>query len=756
LLAAAALARAPRARLARPGLAVAMVAALAPVGAAATVLLAWGAGSQGVTLVLVPWSASAFPTSVSLVAVPLTAGMLALVAGLGALAAARAWQLGDAEHAAAPLMVAAGACLFVLGAANPLGLVLGWVVLDVVLFVFTGRSRAGLIAGQVGLLMAVAAAITVPWPPAAALGPGPEGLPFAGLTAAGRFWLLSAGAVRMGLYPLWWAVPPGDRDRPYTALGTRLAPMVAGGTIVLLVAGLTPLGEGLTAPALMPTLVSISGAAALSWLASSRSESLDWQSAAQGALLVMAAMIGGPVGQAVGVLLLADLAITRAGLLLCAGHQSTRPTRAALWVLAAAAAALPPGLAFAGRWLLYRELLFAGLGGAVLAIVVATTLTTSALWDGLRLRAPAPRDGRGLAATVAALAAVHVLLGPALPWLGGVLAAMAGTTLPSPLAELWFGLGNRATLANTVVLSVAVLVPALAAALMGRNPRALGDARRRGARRALRLGGLATVIGAALVRAGAALHLTSGLLESRRAMAWTVAAAAITGAAMVVSPLDPTRAPPPATVLGGAVFVVAAVIGAVMVLGRAPGLTLGALAAGHAYAAIVLWLVAVPIPVAAMALVGGLLATAILAIGVLQAPIDRRLPGAALRLARAGAPVAGEGRGLPAVALAVGLLVSYGMQSAALPEAMPAAVVRPAFALATAGVLAAVFARSPLRLAAGVLMALTGFQIAYARLDPGLLVTAGLAVFQLLFAVVASYYVGTPDEDPLDQEDPSA
>jgi hypothetical protein len=46
-------------------------------------------------------------------------------------------------------------------------------------------------------------------------------------------------------------------------------------------------------------------------------------------------------------------------------------------------------------------------------------------------------------------------------------------------------------------------------------------------------------------------------------------------------------------------------------------------------------------------------------------------------------------------------------------------------------------------------MALTAFEIAYARLDPGLVITGGLGAFQLTFAVVASYFLGLGlDEGP--------
>jgi hypothetical protein len=83
-----------------------------------------------------------------------------------------------------------------------------------------------------------------------------------------------------------------------------------------------------------------------------------------------------------------------------------------------------------------------------------------------------------------------------------------------------------------------------------------------------------------------------------------------------------------------------------------------------------------------------------------------------------------------------------GIHSVSLPVALPVGILRPALVLAVGGVLTAATARSPLRLACGVLLALTGFEMAYAHVDPGVLITAGLATFQLLLAVVAAYVVG--------------
>jgi hypothetical protein len=76
--------------------------------------------------------------------------------------------------------------------------------------------------------------------------------------------------------------------------------------------------------------------------------------------------------------------------------------------------------------------------------------------------------------------------------------------------------------------------------------------------------------------------------------------------------------------------------------------------------------------------------------------------------------------------------------------------------LCAGGVLTAVFAGSSLRLAIGVLAALAGFELIYARIDPGLLITGGLAVFQMTFALVASLFLGPapPESAPAGSEPP--
>lgn len=733
----------------RTGAATVTASLTAAIGALAVLVLAFQSAPAEMVLVLSPWGFTSFAESIALSATPLTGAALLLVTALATLVSVRAAVAADPRPGAAPLVVAAASALFVLGAAKPLGLVFAWLVLDVALFLFAGTGRHGLLSGQLGLMMAVGAVATLPWEPAG----GGSGV-FEGLRQGGRFLLVSAGAVRMGLFPIWWAVPPTDRDREWLSLGIRLAPIVAGGYLVLLLAAMAPLGSGLTGPALLPVVLSVLGAAALSWLAAQRTESHDWQTAAQATLLLMAAVVGGNIGQAIGLIVLVDLVLVRSAIVLVGGRGSRRAGRIVVWALALAAAGVPPTLGFAGRWLLYRELLFSGLGVVVLAIVAATIVTTTALWDSMRLRGSIGQLPRTALVAAGVLAASDWILGIALPYLEPVIVPVVGTSLPRPLSEIVSGLSSPPALANTVVLLAAVLSPAAVALVVRRTPRAFGDARRRGLRRAFRLTRASAELAGGFIRAGAMVHRVTGLLESRRAMAWTVMAAAITASALVVSggAQESTAAAPAVTAVGLFVFAVAGVVGVATVLARRPGFSLAAVLVAYLLSGAVLWLSAVPWQIVLIKLFAGALAIAILAIGVLQAPLDRPLAGARSLIGAAGVPESGEDRILPALSLAIGLLIALGTGTVGPVASVPPEILRPAFALAAAGVVAAVFAPSSLRLAVGVLVALVGFELAYAWLDPGLVVTGALAAFQLLFAVVASYYVGMSLESATDAE----
>jgi hypothetical protein len=205
------------------------------------------------------------------------------------------------------------------------------------------------------------------------------------------------------------------------------------------------------------------------------------------------------------------------------------------------------------------------------------------------------------------------------------------------------------------------------------------------------------------------------------------------------------------TPLAFAFFLVAAVSAVVIVMASSPLPTLAALAVAYVLSGSLIVLAGsnaggVVLIVALIKVRGGAIVLAILAISVPRADGDGRLPSAASRLRQlSDVPLEGAARLLAMLALAVALLLAYGVPAPNSPEALaaalPAALLRPAMTLVAGGLLCVLFARSPLRLAAGVLLALVGFELIYARLDPGLVVTGGLAVFQLLFAIVASHFV---------------
>jgi hypothetical protein len=191
---------------------------------------------------------------------------------------------------------------------------------------------------------------------------------------------------------------------------------------------------------------------------------------------------------------------------------------------------------------------------------------------------------------------------------------------------------------------------------------------------------------------------------------------------------------------------------------------LGALGAGYfltaAFLALLIGLestdgaTGAPAIVAAIKLMAGALVVGVLAIS-LQVPLDRHLSETAHRLRALGPENSTPTRRvMPTISLAIAVVISYGIHVVHLPQdILPDALLQSALILSAGGVLTLVFAVSSLHLACGVLMALVGFEMVYARLDPGLLVTGGLAAVQLMFAIVASHFVGSAGSTALTIEE---
>jgi hypothetical protein len=669
----------------------------------------------------------------------LAAFCLFLVCGIAALSSLRLLDgFSDPMDLAGPLAVAAATALFVTATRVPLGLVLAWLLLDLALAIAAGGGSRALLTGQAGLLCVLMGVLALP---AGALTLDQD---LATADAARlQLWLLLAAAVRMGMYPLWWAIPRTAERTPWTGALVRLAPMVAGAGLFLRATQGSRPGESLLPGTLLPLAIVMLLGAMLAWLARDAVEVLDWRFVTQGALILLAIRPPGPVYQSIGLVLLVNLVLCGLILYGTADVPRTRNVQIVRRVADAALIGVPLTLGFQGRWLLYRELV-EPVPWVLLLIVIATALASRPRALGGRPLLPALGDHR-LAIGVAGLAAgLVLLLGIRPDLLAPILVSITVTESPRAVLDLKATLLAPETMVRGLWLLAAILAPLLAGVLLRRVPTPRDPAilsQRLSARRALRMTGVMDAFASMVLRSGEAVQVASGLVEGRRARVWTLLAVVV----VAVVALDPPAVdgtPTALTLAGLTALLAAAAIGAVLLLAGAPRMTVGSLAAGYFLVAAVQgagghWAVAI------MTLVAGAVIVAILAVAVVQAPIDRYVARAASRLRSVRVGKVEEGnRPMLGLALAAAVLIAMGIQSVSFPLLVPDSVLRPALILTAGGVLAAVTARSALRLVTGVLLALAGFQLAYSFLDPGMLIAAGLAVFQLLFAVLVSYYLG--------------
>lgn len=740
-------------------------AALAAVAAAVLLWAVANAEGNSLRLVLSPWATSAFQSSPAL-DVDLLAGVMILLLALLALFAL--WSHGSIApaDAIAVLSVAAAAATFAAAARSPLGLVFGWLVLDLALAIGLQGGRLTLIAGMAGLLAAVFGLASLP-PGTGVLSP----LAVTGASATARAWLVAAGLIRAGMYPLWWAVPLSRPYRLWASPITRLAPALAGIHLIMIVTDLTRSGQGLNTVSLLPPLVAVLAGAILAWLSDDRAAAMDWQTMHHAALVILAASLGGRLGVYLALVLLVDLVLTRAVLYVAIDSLELKACRIAGWLAAAGAAGMPPTIGFAGRWLVYRELLDYQLFGVLSVTLAAVVLATSALFVTLRNPGvPSSFSGR-TAGTLVVMAITPVLLGVGYGALRVPLLSLTHGFEPStPWGDIASTLANPITARRGALLLASILIPPIVGAVMAvrrRHPSApeLSQARRRWVE-FLQLQRLAGVLARAAVHLGTLPQRSSRREGGRQTMAWTLLVVVALATAVLSGSAPPgttAQAPAPFALL---ILLAAGVVGAGVLLSRVPAAMLIALAGGYALSAALLGLLigadsaggavaASPI-VAAIKLIAGLLAVAVLTISALQTPAIGRPDRAAqrLRLFRPTDPSPSTSRLVPALALVTVLVVIYGVHATRLPPvALPDAVLQPALALVAGGVLAVIFGASALQLACGVLLALAGFELVYARLDPGLLVTGSLAAFQLLFALVASHFVGVTDSIGSDREE---
>ncbi len=743
------------------------VAALLAVASAAAlgIALVLGGGESAV-LPLSPWSGAVFDARPELRVDALSAlclfliGLSALVAvlrGIGegpvaesvlaydsddAVATDRAPQEANREGGLrASLAVSAAAALFVAASRSPLGLALAWIVFDLALAGPAKGGRRSLLGGQIGLFLALA-----------------------GLTGAGRAYLVAAGAVRAGLYPLSWSVPRCGEGRPWRALGVRLPATIAGLHLAFVAGEGLRRGAGIDRATLVAGMVAVAFGAAHAFLAKDRSRSLEWTTTAQAGLVLLALSLNDPIGRAIAVTLLVAQVlngIVRHGAEGLAGQQTGR---LASRLTAAALVGIPPTLGFCARWLLYDNLLARGQRSALAALAVAV-VGAALLAAPARPQwrpAPAPRRaGKALAGLLLGVAVAELALGIGFPAISWIAQATGASRLPHPLGLLASGLvlpfGEDAASGLDALRPVGEVLLRLLligiAPLVGWALRRI-IARRTAVPRVLRAG--LTIAPAfelllqATLRIGAVAQLRSGLVEGRRAMAITLLGAAVLAAALLGPPAQAGGSWP--AIGAWPLIVLAALATGALLLMRARLWTLGAIVLGHVVAALHLALSGAPIFVAAVQLLVGVLAAGMLAISVMQAPVDRRLAEAARRLralrARGLAPNAAlaerHGERLTLVlALAMAVSVAIGMPQSTHIAGLAGRELAPAIVLLMGGLLAVLFARGVLELSAGVLLSLTGFEAIYGLVDAGLLVTGVLAVVQLLFAVVASAFVGS-------------
>ncbi|MBK6769921.1 MAG: hypothetical protein IPG72_13105 [Ardenticatenales bacterium] len=695
-----------------------VAAATAALGSALSLAALGLRGAPPVRLILSPWLDGDGPAleSNALVAIALTViGLLGLVAALRALA--------EEGTAAAPLAVCAAAALMASAGTERLGLVFGWIVLDATLAV-VGGGRQGLLAGQAGLFMLLA-----------------------GLTGTRRFYLEAASLVRAGMYPLWWSVP---RSRPaalWQAIGIRLAPTVAGLAMALQVITPSRSEAGMSAATLGPGLVALTFGALLAFFARERGAALDWTVTAHAGLAMLAIGLVDPAGQAVAFILMVDLALIFGARYAAEGLGAGRAVRLVRFGAWASLVGLPPTLGFVGRWTVYHQLVERQAFGPLIWVMAMSALLVAPDHPNWL---PSPRARRATTAAVAVplvLVALSLGLGLAFRWLGPIVAASGGD-VPDPM---------RLITARPSVLLLIVAGPAIGWLARRLQVRTGMRDRSQRTRRALRLREPINATGRVLVRSGELLQLRSGLVAGRRSLALTLLAVVATSVALVGGD---AAGPAPAWPPVGQIALLALAIGisATVILPRAPALTLGGLGAAYVLGAVVVFGGdgGARGVIAAIKLIVGLIVVTMLSLSILQAPldqqtdrrterrIDRQIVSTARRL-RQVTGTAGRMRSdrlVPALALAIVALVGLGMQPGVLAPYVGAGVLRIGIVLAGGGVIGTVFAGSALQLAASVLLALIGSEAIYASLDAGLLVSGGLAGLQLLFTIVASFFIG--------------
>lgn len=702
-----------------------VIGALAGTAAAVSAALAWllaVTDRPALHLPLSPWSNAVFTGDPALDVDARGAACMAAVGVLALMAVVRAPRADRSLGVA--LLVAAASTLFIAAARTPLGLVSSWLLLDAALFFGPRVGRRGLLASQLGLLCVLAALMGLPIDAATIDATAPS--------AWTRAWLAGAAAARMGLYPLWWTVPRASETTVRFMPATRLAPMAAG-AYLLLAATPGELGAPFSAIVAALGMVAAWAGAGLAWSAGRGEAAVDWGLVHLGGVMLVAAALPGPFGPPVAMLMWVEAMVF--GMVAYGGRDL--PSAAAQWagrLAAASAAGVMLGAGLAGRWLVVQTALARDMPqvAVLTALSAAPAVARWARGTGEPVRAGASSGAAGAAAVGAV--ALNVALGVAAVLAAG-LSGTAGVPWPAAI-PLHLSAPVAATLGLPVVLGLALSRVGDGAAARAFDPGGMA--------RALRLTTLFDGLRTAAIRTGRFIHDRLGLIDSQRAMAWTLLAGLATGLAFLVPPATSAEAPPAG---GWSSVIVADAVAAAMVLGPAPAVSLAALAAGYALVGVKLFVLGAGVAGPAVVLgvtklVAGAVVVAILTLSATQTR-GMRSAGAARRALAAlrGHASVDHDRGLAGICLAIALLAALGIPSATLTEHLPLSALRVALGLIAGGVLTAVFARTALRVACGVLLALCGFDLVYAHIEPGLLITGALAVFHIAYAMVVTAFV---------------
>lgn len=658
-----------------------------------------------------------------------------LFAALGMLVAVAVFQASATSlgSLAWPLLIAAGSALFLASSASPLGLVASWLIMDALLFRSGLVSRRGLLASQLGLWILISALAALPIDHET-LRAG-DGAVWDLAWSQLRGYLVVAGVVRMGLYPFTWTVPRTPVDALWRGPLTRIAPLVAGLALLLRAATQVPTEQasphfGLIAFGLLILLA----AAVLAGTALDRGQFLDSFCMVPAAIAVLAVAVPGRVVPDLVLGLGWDLILGRGLMFLAEARGSARLSR--LWWLGAAGALGVPGtLGFGLRWWQlagwFPEL--PALFGIflLLGLTLPVAVLRPPVWKAVD---PAqPGSSEVPAVFLGLLLGGLGLLASLLPM--GVPTALTRTlAMPVPPVDLRLALG----LALPLVLGLLLRSERVPTAGGGWSAGRLGHW--------LRTGAFFDAWRSALIQAGRALHRGVNLMDSRRTMAWTVFAGLVIGLSILAS--DAGTAPAVGADGGAMLWLVSAALAYLALLADRPMTQLASLSAVFLLGSVALVNTMGPADpavlqiVALVKLLAGLVVVAILAIGSWESQrrSDRTLNWRQAWLRR-DRTMAAERRFLLLAAPVTFLLLS-GIQSDLLSQKLPVALLRPALTLICAGLLGTVFAEGTMRLACCAFVALVGFELIYSRLDPGLLVTGGLAAFQIMLALLVSAFFG--------------